>query len=203
MAKTEPTIDRLAIARKLAERRATQAALATPVVPMKPVVHELEEVELAPLLLDEPMDVPEMPGTIIAWRAWRVEGKLPDFGVPPRMYSVAHGDYFWPHRQHVEALCSKDQSHVPGQGCSCGLYAAKSRSHLLSLGYPGYAQPHFTVIGEVAMWGKVIEGSKGWRAQYSYPRRLFVPYEAHHLVKPLMDGYGVPVRLDNWLTENK
>jgi hypothetical protein len=28
------------------------------------------------------------------------------------------------------------------------------------------------VVGEVALWGRVIEHTKGWRAEFAYPRRL-------------------------------
>jgi hypothetical protein len=54
-----------------------------------------------------------------------------------------------------------------------------------------------SVVGEVHLWGKVIPGEIGFRAQYAYPRRLYV-------LRRTMDGdkramvdalsaYGVPV----------
>ncbi len=62
--------------------------------------------------------------------------------------------------------------------------------------------PHTTewpVIGEVALWGRVVECTGGWRASLAYPKRLYVavmgdrrarsaPRVAKHL-----ERYGVPV----------
>jgi hypothetical protein len=28
------------------------------------------------------------------------------------------------------------------------------------------------VLGEVELWGEVVEGELGWRAAYAYPRRI-------------------------------
>ena len=56
---------------------------------------------------------------------------------------------------------------------------------------------HVVVVGEVSLWGGVIPGSQGWRAQYAYPRKLLVPYECWQLAKPLRDDYQVLVKLAN------
>ena len=56
------------------------------------------------------------------------------------------------------------------------------------------------VVGRVKMWGKVIPGEHGWRAQYAYPAELFIVKSLignlvnRHL--PLyedLQNYGVPV----------
>jgi hypothetical protein len=50
------------------------------------------------------------------------------------------------------------------------------------------------------MWGSVIEGELGWRAQFAYPERLFLPttdrYGRRVDTDALLDGlapYGVPI----------
>ena len=51
------------------------------------------------------------------------------------------------------------------------------------------------------MWGKVIVTERGWRAEYAYPKELFVPAEAswENAVTSLaayvhdLRQYGVPV----------
>jgi hypothetical protein len=88
---------------------------------------------------------------------------------------------------------------VPDPKCGCGLYAARTLQHLAGMPYHLYYEDEFVVLGEVALWGGVIPGTLGWRAQYGYPRRLLVPFEAWRLVKPLRDAYGVPVELSNTL----
>lgn len=32
-----------------------------------------------------------------------------------------------------------------------------------------------TVLGRVALWGKVRQGPNGWRGQYAYPTHLYLP----------------------------
>ncbi len=34
------------------------------------------------------------------------------------------------------------------------------------------------VIGTVSLWGTVVECEHGWRAEYAYPRRIYVPVTA-------------------------
>jgi hypothetical protein len=55
------------------------------------------------------------------------------------------------------------------------------------------------VLGQVANWGKVIEGTQGWRAELAYPVKLWVPFEAWKIAQALEAGYGVPVGLKNYL----
>ena len=90
----------------------------------------------------------------------------------------------------------------PREQCSCGFYSAKSLAHLMSMHYHVYdadMNGMFHIVGRVANWGKVIEGSQGWRSQYAYPLELFVPYEAWRLMEPLSKIYGVPAQLKNTL----
>jgi hypothetical protein len=68
------------------------------------------------------------------------------------------------------------------------------------MGYQLYRADTFVVIGSVALWGGVIPGEQGWRAQYAYPRKLLVPYEIPLVAAALKEEYGVPVRLANTLS---
>ncbi len=61
----------------------------------------------------------------------------------------------------------------PHSGCTCGVYAAKNLAHLRQFGYEGCGIP-----GEVYLWGTVVEHRLGWRAQFAYPKSLFLPPDA-------------------------
>ena len=50
----------------------------------------------------------------------------------------------------------------------CGL--TKSLPHLRTAGYT-----QFGIHGEVFLWGTVVEHALGWRAQFAYPKVLFLP----------------------------
>jgi hypothetical protein len=140
--------------------------------------------------MPEPL-IPDIAGVVIGWRAWGINDH------PLRLYSVTHAAV-WPPREPIEAECHKPHA-VPDPKCSCGLYAARTLDHLAGMGYQRYRDDDFVVVGEVAMWGGVIPGTQGWRAQFAYPRRLLVPFEAWRYAAGLRDAYGVQVALSNTL----
>src|ERR1035441_3285504 len=63
-----------------------------------------------------------------------------------------------------------DARDVPQANCTCGVYAAKTFHHLRSVGYAKCG-----IHGEVYLWGTVVEHEFGWRAQFAYPKTLFLP----------------------------
>jgi hypothetical protein len=144
-------------------------------------------------------------GTVEGWRAWGIKADVESWEIPV-LHSVTSGSHVWQPREVQIATCNKRKDHeCPDERCSCGLYSAKTLEHLQSMTYHLYdaeAQGMFHVVGQVANWGKVIEGSQGWRAAKAYPAQLFVPYEAWHLAPKLQEAYGGPVRLKNILADD-
>jgi hypothetical protein len=63
-----------------------------------------------------------------------------------------------------------DAHEPPQTNCTCGVYAAKNLEHLCQFGYEGRG-----IHGEVYLWGTVVEHELGWRAQFAYPKTLFLP----------------------------
>jgi preprotein translocase subunit YajC len=59
---------------------------------------------------------------------------------------------------------------LPHSDCTCGVYAAKNMEHLRQFGYERRG-----IHGEVYLWGTVVEHKLGWRAQFAYPKTLFLP----------------------------
>lgn len=72
---------------------------------------------------------------------------------------------------HEEAM--HDAHDAPQENCTCGVYAAKSLAHLRTFGYTQYG-----IHGEVNLWGTVVEHELGWRAQFAYPKTLFLSPDA-------------------------
>jgi len=147
--------------------------------------------------------VPDVLGEIVGWRAWRVVGN-PKF---PLLGSVSHTSTLWhPDRWTLATCGGADTCHravgadrrIPGESCTCGMYAAKSREQLVSLGYNREADPlHPVFIGEVGLVGKVIPGKQGWRAEKGRVVRLYVPFHRYEWVEALESLYQVPVLLTN------
>jgi len=63
--------------------------------------------------------------------------------------------------------------------CRCGIYAFRSEQRAWGEA-PAPSQWHslwgdYTVLGEVALWGKVVEHEHGYRAEHAMVQRLLVP----------------------------
>jgi hypothetical protein len=115
---------------------------------------------------------------IEGWRAWRLRrlegGALriapttprPDWepGVP--IHATCSGAHEREYMVYNPELAAFHRS--PEPGCTCGVHAMKDPRRLRR-SRPGKTAG---VIGTVAMWGRVIEHTKGWRAEFAYPARL-------------------------------
>lgn len=160
-------------------------------------------------------DTAEQLGEVIGWRAWYIV----DTPVGPRLKSLGSGGPIsnteWMPGNIEVAECPHGLGHrvgnnvpfdeqVPVGSCSCGFYAAVSREHLISLNhYHLYDIDHGRpkCIGQIAMSGKVIPGTQGWKAQEVWPVKLYVPFEFWRYVKPLQEAYGIPVELSRTLED--
>jgi len=116
-----------------------------------------------------------------------------------RLGSVLH-DLAWPHGRPVVAECRRHEDPfaesvgphpVPGAVCNCGFHAARDPVDALS--YARGRDERGTlcrIIGEVALWGHVVETEAGWRASHAYPARLYVPDPE---LAVMLAAYGVPI----------
>jgi hypothetical protein len=108
--------------------------------------------------------IPDLISPIIGHRVWRWDAAgLRSLNGKP-----------WSPRQPLAAKCGAGNAHdahePPHFDCTCGVYAAKNIEHLRQLGYEGRR-----IRGEVHLWGAVVEHELGWRAQFAYPKTLFLP----------------------------
>lgn len=141
--------------------------------------------------------VPDTIEPIRGWRAWSVPEDVPQlYGQPFQLRSA--GGFVWPSYAPAIAECGTC-AEIPGLKCRCGLYSANSLDHLFSMGYHNYGGGIYSIVGELACWGRVVECPTGWRAEKAYPVKFYVPYEAWRYIKPLDHSYGVPIELKNIL----
>ncbi|MGH2698006.1 MAG: hypothetical protein ACRDJL_02240 [Actinomycetota bacterium] len=153
-----------------------------------------------------PFAVPDAIEPLVGWRYWRVDREN-------LLHSLSGTKGFvWRPNTRFEARCPVvkrtgidrryrfisgmrvEMHDAPGDRCRCGIYAARDLTHLRRQILTGLA---INVVGEVSLWGRVIPGSKGFRAQYAYPRRLFVIQKTadwdQSAVADALSVYGVPV----------
>lgn len=132
---------------------------------------------------------PDLFEEIVAFRGWRL-----DVGWRRVELVSFVCDFPWPTGAWTVAECERCRGDIPGECCSCGIYAARDRAHLHRIGYMGECAD---VIGEVGLAGKVIPGTLGWRAAKARIRRLWIPHALWEQARPLAAAYRVPVTLTN------
>ena len=139
--------------------------------------------------------VRELSVPVTGWRAWTVV----ETGAGVRLGSVLH-DLVWPLGRPVVAECRLDEDPfavpvsphpVPGAVCNCGFHGARDVADALSYAR-GRDEPGTVcrILGEVALWGHVLQTESGWRASHAYPSRLYVP-DAE--LAAALAGYGVDI----------
>ncbi len=97
----------------------------------------------------------------------------------------------------LKAVCVEVGHPAPAERCNCGLYANPRlealREHGLCLA------PDVIVLGQVALWGKVVDDEPSLRAEFAYPARLSLVVDSlidDTPAQTLLDGlaaYRVPV----------
>lgn len=122
------------------------------------------------------IDIPDVVGSpVLGWRVWILDEEL---GLGSIMKSV-----WWPYRKPFRATCISPHKHpvftahespLLGSKCPCGIYAVKTLSDA-----NGYIANFTNVgisraVGLVSLWGKIVEGTEGWRAQFAYPKHVWV-----------------------------
>lgn len=126
-------------------------------------------------------------GELVGWRVWNVGFG----GARPFLRSYSQPTA-WP-------VAPLQADKTPELTNSHGIYALKTWERMLT--YVG--KPHdFFILGQVHLWGKVIEGTQGYRAEWAEPLSLvtlIVPnrfvdgcrYDAkHQLIEQLRARYA-------------
>jgi hypothetical protein len=127
---------------------------------------------------------------VFGWRYWQLS--------PRRLLrSVTQRGFEWPPGRVLKAVCLEVGHPAPAERCNCGLYANPDlealRQHGLCLA------PDVIVIGQVALWGKVVVDEPSYRAEFAYPARLSLVVDsliddtAPDVLVAGLEAYRVPV----------
>ena len=132
---------------------------------------------------------------ILGWRVWHVDPAAPCL----RSWAQTAD---WPAGERMEAGCRsrlglgwREREHgAPNREHDCGIYACRERADAEKLIEELDGRGRLpTALGRVSLWGRVIENTGGWRAQFAYPYDLELIGGDDGLASRLRRRYGVDV----------
>jgi hypothetical protein len=91
----------------------------------------------------------------------------------------------WPAYKRMEANCPNGA--CTGVNCGCGIYAFKQLKSARA-DYTETSRYPNRVFGSVWLWGRMLEHSKGYRAQFAYPKNFI---DTGTLARKMAEVYGV------------
>ena len=110
-----------------------------------------------------PEELPLSIEPVLGWRVWALQLDSGRYRLGSLISPTT-----WQPREALHATCPRGHV-VPGDTCRCGIYAASSLRALVTSG----ALMHpASVVGAIAMWGRVVEHQRGVRGAAAYPARL-------------------------------
>jgi hypothetical protein len=132
---------------------------------------------------------PDYAEPLLGWRVWLVVEAAGSLRLCSPLYHT-----LWPVRSETVAVCRKElppsmwwplrppEHAAPSADCRCGIYASTSAADAARVGRAARAvrrgaarEALAVVLGQVSLWGGVVECERGWRAAYAYPARLYLP----------------------------
>lgn len=140
------------------------------------------------------MQIPDYCEPLIGYRVWRVAkgGLLTGVHVcEPWAPKHAHratcqtsGQRYWgePPDRNTPHMVDGAFVAAPAMDCTCGIWAKRTADDVHAAASADDA-PYFKgyAWGEVWLWGRAIEHTDGWRAEYAYPKTLKATSDAREI----------------------
>lgn len=140
--------------------------------------------------------VPDVVEPIVGYRAWRIENDV--------LCSTTYRHNIWLPGKTLKAKCSYDSTennkrctlqhslhHPPHKGGLCGFYAYNEPEwNIIKLKVGGC---YSLALGEVELWGKIIEHEVGYRGQYARVKRVIKMAQADgtNLFQQISERYNI------------
>jgi hypothetical protein len=134
---------------------------------------------------------------IVGWRSWLL-AHGPD---GPELRSIVY-QHPWPAQEPLFMHCEQGGclgARWAAQPHTCGIHAFKDRADAMRFPETWESRrfqdgvTSLYVIGQVSLWGRVVEHERGYRGQFAYPFALWLPAELRAYATSLSGRYGVEV----------
>lgn len=131
------------------------------------------------------MIVPDYLEPLVGWRAW---GNISNEGY----LKALAGSYYWVPGKPMQCRCQSCGGFTKptfelGVHNGAGFYAFKSITQLIE--DRAYGQ----CIGQVYLWGQIVEHTRGYRAEFAYPKALLIDNPWHK--DTLEKAWKIPVEV--------
>jgi hypothetical protein len=131
--------------------------------------------------LGKPQGKLEAGAAVLGWRAWAVTRTSRGVRLASPLF-----DHLWLPGEPAVGSCLRHEDPFAAAldahevattaECSCGFHAAHDPADALSYLHGRDAPSTLCrVLGEVTLWGDVLQTEAGWRGTLAYPARLYVP----------------------------
>lgn len=144
-------------------------------------------------------EAPDSPVAIRAFRVWAVARRDGETLLESTAAGFWSGMPAWSPHVRFEARCLARRrcpgAPTIGRHHGCGIYGLSSRDAALEWArHIGRVRSN-VVLGEVWLWGAVVEAERGWRAQYAYPASVLTVISSRRAsaidVLGLAASYGI------------
>ncbi|MDX1608434.1 MAG: hypothetical protein R3251_04450 [Candidatus Spechtbacterales bacterium] len=144
---------------------------------------------------EEVESAPDSFKPLVGYRVWRLYNPFPVLYAGALRNSIA-----WT-TGTTEAMCINEKAHkAPAEDCDCGIYALVDMWSIMSRYKPSYhitsEDTTYKILGSVVLWGKIVPGDKGYKAQKAAVAALYVPKNMEEIPAAIEEAaqiYGVPI----------
>ena len=147
---------------------------------------------------------------LVGWRMWDVLIESRDEGW--RLKAISRPVIWEPYVPMRGTCNNKPPEEITDHKCPswehrCGVHAVKEVFQVRKWGSPtnGPKAQHVRLLGEIDLWGRVLEYEEGYRAEWGYPAKLYLPSELPDIFQAGPEGLSAQELADElwaaYLTE--
>lgn len=150
-----------------------------------------------------PSNIPDRIEPVVAYRYWSMNSGInmgEEHGI---LYSLGWSPFPWKPEEPQEAYHIKLESILgayfpshtidscPGArstGHKCGFYGIKEKWYCDSI----QQRSNEIISGQVYLWGLIVEHESGYRAQFAYPKCLYLDRKKDDEIRMVASNYKIP-----------
>lgn|SRR5262245_1177049 len=141
--------------------------------------------------------IPDYFESLVGWRLWS------SFDPNTGGLKALANNYYWMPGKTLAARCDSCGSPAkPAFNNHVGMYAFKNLLELVKQDGGGFTSSRWSVhgspiVGQVYLWGTILDCEFGYRAQFAYPKALLIQHITDEHLQMLRKLWRIPVDKGN------